>query len=172
MKKQISGWCSNGGFLGLNIMPLLVFGAMFSVSCFVGGAWAQSEAGGGAMTMHPDAQPTAKNSPARAQATVDLTTDPSPPQKGSNTVRVKLTSNDGKPIEGAQVTVTFFMAAMPEMGMAAMKTVITTNYKEGGSYEGKGDIGSGGAWQVTVQASKGGHVIANKKLTLNVAGGM
>jgi len=172
MKKQEGGWCSRGGFLGLNIALVLVFGAVFSMS-WAAGAWAQSDTGGGAITMHPDAQANAKKvSPAKAQATVELTTDPSPPQKGSNTVRVKLTSNDGKPIEGAEVTVTFFMAAMPEMGMAAMKTVITTNYKEGGSYEGKGDIGSGGAWQVTVQASKGGHVIANKKLTLNVAGGM
>jgi len=124
------------------------------------------------MSMPSDAQSTAKKSMPMAQATVEVTTDPSPPQKGTNTVSVKLTSKDGKPIDGAKVTVTFFMAAMPDMGMAAMKTVITASDKGGGSYEGKGDIGSGGAWQVTVKASKSGHVIATKKLTINVAGGM
>ena len=40
-------------------------------------------------------------------------------------VRVKLTGQDGKPIARANVTVIFFMAAMPAMGMAAMKTVIS-----------------------------------------------
>src|SRR5207302_4922260 len=56
-----------------------------------------------------------------AATSVDLTTDPSPPHKGANTLRVKLTAADGKPITGAHVTVTFFMPAMPAMGMAAMR---------------------------------------------------
>jgi hypothetical protein len=149
MKNRISGFYSRRGLL-LNRGVLLVFGMLFSLSCLAAGAWAQSDTG----------------------ATVDLTTNPSPPQKGSNTVLVKLTSKDGKSIDGAKVTVTFFMAAMPEMGMAAMKTVINASDKGGGSYEGKGDIGSSGSWQVTVKASKSGHVIATKKLTINVAGGM
>ncbi len=112
------------------------------------------------------------NAPAQKQATVELTTDPSPPHKGSNTVRVKLTSGDGKPITGAQVTVTFFMPAMQEMGMAAMKTVVHASDKGGGRYEGSGDLGSGGTWQVTVTATQNGQVIASKHLTLNATGGM
>ena len=79
------------------------------------------------------------------QAKVELTTDPSPAQKGSNTVRVKLTDPAGKPIVGAQVTVTFSMPAMPEMGMAAIKTVTKATDKGDGMYEGKGDLGSGGS---------------------------
>jgi len=85
---------------------------------------------------------------------------------------VKLTGKDGKPIKGANVTVTFFMAAMPAMGMAAMKTVINASDKGGGIYEGKGDLGSGGTWQVTVRAQQNGRTIANKQLTLNATGGM
>jgi Cu(I)/Ag(I) efflux system membrane fusion protein/cobalt-zinc-cadmium efflux system membrane fusion protein len=112
------------------------------------------------------------NAPAQKQATIELTTDPSPPHKGSNTVRVKLTSSDGKPITGAQVTVTFFMPAMPAMGMAAMKTVITTSDKGSGTYEGKGDLGSGGTWLVTITAIQNGQVVLSKQLNLNVTGGM
>ncbi len=114
----------------------------------------------------------AMNAPAQAQANVDLTTDPTPPKKGSNTVRVKLTGQDGKPIIGAQVRVTFFMAAMPAMGMAAMNTTINASDKGGGMYEGNGELGSGGTWQVTVTAQQNGQTIAHKQLTLNATGGM
>jgi Cu(I)/Ag(I) efflux system membrane fusion protein/cobalt-zinc-cadmium efflux system membrane fusion protein len=112
------------------------------------------------------------NAPRQTQATVELATDPSPPHKGSNTIGVKLASSDGKPVTGAQVTVTFFMPAMQDMGMAAMKTVVHATEKGGGLYEGKGDLGSGGTWQVTVTATQNGQVIVSKHLTLNATGGM
>ena len=70
------------------------------------------------------------------------------------------------------VSVTFFMAAMPAMGMAAMKTVIDASDKGGGMYEGRGDLGSGGTWQVTIHAQQNGQTIANKQLTVNATGGM
>ncbi len=89
-----------------------------------------------------------------AKAKVELTTDPSPAQKGSNTIRVKLTDPAGKPIAGAQVTATFFMAAMPAMNMPEMKTVIKGADKGDGIYEGKGDLGSAGMWEVTVTAQR------------------
>jgi hypothetical protein len=68
--------------------------------------------------------------------------------------------------------VTFYMAAMPAMGMAAMKTVINASEKGGRMYEGKGDLGSGGTWQVTIRAQQNGQTIASKQLTLNATGGM
>jgi Cu(I)/Ag(I) efflux system membrane fusion protein/cobalt-zinc-cadmium efflux system membrane fusion protein len=117
-------------------------------------------------------QAASMNAPAQQQAIVELTTDPDPPHKGSNIVRVKLTGQDGKPITGANVTVTFFMAAMPAMGMAAMKTVIDASDKGGRMYEGTGDLGSGGTWQVTIRVQQNGQTIANKQLTLNATGGM
>lgn len=66
----------------------------------------------------------AQNGPVASKIAVRLTMEPSPAQKGSNTVRVKLTDSAGQPITGAEVTATFFMPAMPAMNMAAMKTVI------------------------------------------------
>jgi len=135
---------------------------------------AQLQAAAGAFVPPPPGagQAASMNAPAQPQANVELTTDPYPPHKGSNTVRVRLTGQDGKPIAGANVTVTFFMAAMPAMGMAAMKTVISASDKGGGMYEGKGDLGSGGTWQVTIRAQQNGQTIANKQLTLNATGGM
>jgi hypothetical protein len=115
----------------------------------------------------------AQDKPSGAQATtkVVLTTVPWPAQKGANTVRVKLTDPVGKPIVGADVEVTFFMAAMPEMNMAEMKTVIKGTDKGAGMYEGKGDLGSTGMWQVTVTAKQHGQIIATKKLTVKAEGG-
>src|SRR3989440_1685395 len=135
---------------------------------------AQLQAATGAFIPPPPGagQAASMNAPSPQQASVDLTTDPDPLHKGSNIVRVKLTGQDGKPIAGANVTVTFFMAAMPAMGMAAMKTVINASDKGGGMYEGKGDLGSGGTWQVTIRAQQNGQTIANKQLTLNATGGM
>jgi len=135
---------------------------------------AQLQAAAGSFVPPPPGagQAASMNAPAQQQAKVELTTDPEPPHKGSNVVRVKLTTQDGQPISGANVTVTFYMAAMPAMGMAAMKTVINATDKGGGIYEGKGDLGSGGTWQVTIRAQQNGQTIANKQLTVNATGGM
>jgi hypothetical protein len=115
--------------------------------------------------------PTA-NAATAAQATIDFTTDPNPPQKGSNVFRVKLTGADGKPATGADVTVTFYMADMPAMGMAAMTTITKLTDKGNGMYEGGGSLGSGGTWQVMISAQKSGQTIATKQLRVNATGGM
>jgi Cu(I)/Ag(I) efflux system membrane fusion protein/cobalt-zinc-cadmium efflux system membrane fusion protein len=135
---------------------------------------AQLQAAAGAFVPPPPGAggAAAMNRPAGAQATVEMTTDPSPPRKGTNTVRVKLTSADGQGVVGAQVNVTFFMAAMPAMGMAAMKTVVTATDKGGGLYEGTGALGSGGTWQVTITATQNGQTIATRQLSVNATGGM
>ena len=99
-------------------------------------------------------------------------TEPNPARKGANRFRVQLTGANGSPVAGAQVTVTFFMAAMPAMGMAAMKTTAQLAEKSPGVYEGTGVLGSGGTWQVTVTASQGGHVIATKQMRVTAEGGM
>jgi Cu(I)/Ag(I) efflux system membrane fusion protein/cobalt-zinc-cadmium efflux system membrane fusion protein len=55
------------------------------------------------------------------QANADLTSEPNPPNKGNNVFRIRLTDSSGSPISGAEVSLTFFMPAMPAMGMAAMR---------------------------------------------------
>jgi nitrogen fixation protein FixH len=106
------------------------------------------------------------------QASIELSSDPTPPKKGGNVFRVKVTDAAGSPVSGAQVNVTFFMAAMPAMGMAAMRTSVDLSDKGNGMYEGSGELGSGGTWQVTIVAKKNGQTIANKQLSVNATGGM
>lgn len=106
------------------------------------------------------------------KANAELTSDPSPPHKGSNVFRVKLTDSSGGPISGAEVSVTFFMPAMPAMGMAAMRIPVILSEKGAGMYEGSGQLESGGTWQITIVARKDGQTIATKQLSLNATGGM
>jgi len=112
---------------------------------------------------------SAMNAP---QVNAELTSEPSPLHKGSNMLRVKLTEAGGGPVSGAEVSVTFFMPAMPQMGMAAMRTSVALSDKGNGLYEGTGELGSGGTWQVTILAKKNGQSIASKQLSVNATGGM
>jgi RND family efflux transporter MFP subunit len=117
---------------------------------------------GAAVAMNPPAQ----------QVTVEFTSDPSPPRKGSNTLRVKLANADGKPITGANVDVAFYMPAMPAMGMAAVNKAATLSENGNGAYQGSLDLPSGGSYQVTITAQRNGQTIATKRLNLNATGGM
>ncbi len=83
------------------------------------------------------------------QIQIAMTTQPGSPRKGANLVQIRLTGVDGKPLEGAQVTATFFMPAMPAMGMAAMHTSTSLAARGQGVYEGSVQLDSGGTWQVT-----------------------
>jgi Cu(I)/Ag(I) efflux system membrane fusion protein/cobalt-zinc-cadmium efflux system membrane fusion protein len=106
------------------------------------------------------------------QATAELTTDPTPPRRGSNLVRVKLSDANNAPLAGSEVSVTFFMPAMPAMGMAAMRTPVSLADRGNGIYEGSAQLDSGGTWQVTIVAKKNGQTVATKQLSLNATGGM
>jgi Cu(I)/Ag(I) efflux system membrane fusion protein/cobalt-zinc-cadmium efflux system membrane fusion protein len=111
------------------------------------------------------------NAPAQ-QIAIDLSTEPSPPHKGSNTVRVNVAQPDGKAVTGAQVSVTFFMAAMPAMGMSAMRAVATLADKGNGTYETHLQLQTGGTWHVTITVQSNGQTIGTKQLSLNATGGM
>lgn len=143
-----------------------------SSATFLVDSEAQLQAALAAFSPLPQATPAGANPAAAAQVQVELSTEPSPPRKGANTMRVTLAGADGKRATGAQVTVTFFMPAMPAMGMAAEHATATLTDKGNGSYEGPLQLPSGGTWSVTVTVQRGGQTIAVKKLSLSATGGM
>ena len=132
----------------------------------------QLQAAAGAYTPPPPGAgaAAAMNGP-EPQALAELTTDPSPPHKGKNRVQVKLTSSDGKPLSAARVTVRFFMAGMPEMGMAEMNVTSELTDRGNGVYAGELELGSGGAFQVTVSAEQAGKTVLTKHVNLTATGG-
>jgi len=103
---------------------------------------------------------------------IDFSTDPASPRKGTNSVRVRLTGGDGKPVAGAQVSATFFMPAMPAMGMAAEHAQAALSDKGNGLYEGSVQLPTGGTFSVTVTVQRGGQTIGVKKISVTAAGGM
>lgn len=129
----------------------------------------QAAAGAPPSAANANQQSTQQQTPAM---NVDFSTDPNPPNKGSNTFRVKLTAANGSLVTGADVSVTFFMPSMSAMGMAAMRMNTKLAGKGNGLYEGRADLGSGGTWQVTITAKQNGQTIATKQLRMNAEGGM
>jgi hypothetical protein len=109
------------------------------------GAYTPPAPGAGAAAAQP-AQPQ--------QPAIDFATEPAPPQKGNNMLRVKVSDGAGKPIDGAAVSVVFFMPAMPAMGMAAMTSKYNLTGHGGGTYQGPGALQSGGPWQVSITVHK------------------
>jgi YtkA-like len=92
--------------------------------------------------------------------------------RGSNRLRVNLHDPTDKPIANASVSVTFYMAAMPAMGMASMRAHAATADAGNGAYTASIDIPSGGTWQVTIAATKDGRAIATKQFNVSVTGPM
>jgi Cu(I)/Ag(I) efflux system membrane fusion protein/cobalt-zinc-cadmium efflux system membrane fusion protein len=155
---------------GLQIHQQIVTSANFLLD-----SESQLQAAAGSYTPTPSGasqQTPAASAGQRPAVTIDLTTDPTPPHKGTNTFHVKLTGANGQPAAGAQVTVTFFMAAMPAMGMGAMNATAQLTEKSAGLYDGTGVLESGGTWQVTVTAKQNGQTIGTRQLRVNAEGGM
>jgi Cu(I)/Ag(I) efflux system membrane fusion protein/cobalt-zinc-cadmium efflux system membrane fusion protein len=114
---------------------------------------------------------SAASAPRASEPDVVLTTDPNPPNKGANIIRVRVVGPGNAPISDASVTVALYMAAMPAMGMSAMNVNATLMDKGNGLYEGNTTFSSGGTWQVTITVERNGQSLATKQLRLNVAGG-
>lgn len=114
----------------------------------------------------------AQPSEAKPAATLEVLTIPNPPARGKDRVRVILKDFQGHGIDGAKVSVTFYMAAMPAMGMSAIREVAILTDQGGGAYEGDLTLESGGTWQVTGVATKGDRTLASKQFRLSATGGM
>ena len=120
----------------------------------------------------PASGASASEAAAASSASIEIATDPSPPRKGDDRVRVSVRDAAGRPISGAGVSIAMFMAAMPSMGMSSMKITTTAKETEAGVYAARMTIPSGGSWQMTVTASKGATVLAHRQLSIPVAGEM
>jgi RND family efflux transporter MFP subunit len=129
------------------------------------GAFAPSPPGVGATA----AGPAAGTIP---QASIEFTSDPNPMVRGQNKAIVTLRDSKGAPISGAEVTVSFYMAAMPAMGMAAMHAQGTGVDQGNGTYAANIELHSGGTWSLTITVSKKGHPIATRQIDVSASGSM
>jgi hypothetical protein len=103
--------------------------------------------------------------PASGPVEITLTSQPDPPRTGENTFEV-MVMQGGQPVTDAEVSVEFFMAAMPQMKMPEMKNTVTLKHEGGGRYRGAANVMMAGSWDVTVMAMRGGQEIGSRKLTV------
>src|SRR3984957_226621 len=135
----------------------------------------QLQAAAGAFVPPPPgvgANAAGQSAEAVPQASIEFTSDPNPLVRGHNKAIVTIRDSKGAPISDAQVTASFYMAAMPAMGMAAMRAEGTAVDQGNGTYAANIELPSGGTWGLTITASKGGQPIATKQVDVSASGSM
>lgn len=110
-----------------------------------------------------DPQP-ATDRPAGAAEGVEIAfrSEPTPPKMGQNAFEVTVRDEQGAPVTDANVTVEFYMPAMPEMKMPEMRDTSTLKHESGGVYRGTGQVVMAGDWDVTVTATRNGQEIGRR----------
>ena len=109
-------------------------------------------------------QQAATPSPSRLDIT--LKPQPDPPRAGENMLEVTVRDANGAPIADAEVTVTFFMPAMPTMNMPAMRNQAKLPPAGDGVYRGSGQVMMAGRWDVTVDVSRGGQRLGSRQFAV------
>ena len=107
-------------------------------------------------------------SPATDAGRLDITfrTEPDPPRTGETPLEVVVKDAKGQPVPDAEVSVLFFMPAMPTMNMPAMRNETKLSHAGGGAYRGPGQVMMAGRWDVTVTVSKAGQAIGRKQFAV------
>lgn len=99
--------------------------------------------------------------------TVVLSTEPTSPRIGENTIRVTVTDEKGKPLSKANVQLTYTMP-MPGMIPATIPMVLTTQ----GAHEATANLGMGGQWDLTVTIQRAGHPDVKATFAVSAGGGL
>jgi hypothetical protein len=97
---------------------------------------------------------------------IDYNARPNPPREGNNDVQVTVKNPDGSPVPNAEVSVTYYMPAMPAMNMPEMKDAFPLAHRADGTYSGTVRLSMGGTWQVTVAVAQGGEQLGKKRFTI------
>lgn len=107
-------------------------------------------------------QPGAPAETAIGDVAITFRSEPEPPVTGENTFEATVEDASGNPVTDATVTAEFFMPAMPEMKMPAMRNSTTLTHDGEGRYRGRGQVMMAGAWDVTVTVRRGEQVLGSR----------
>jgi multidrug efflux pump subunit AcrA (membrane-fusion protein) len=102
----------------------------------------------------------------RSTTQITFRTLPDPPTTGENQLEAIVRDASGKPIDDADVSVQFFMPAMPTMNMPAMRSDAKLSAAGGGVYRGTGHVMMAGRWTATVTVTRGGQRLGTRQLPL------
>ena len=114
-------------------------------------------------TQMPARQPTGTG-----KTTIAFRTIPSQPRGAAeNQFEVTLTDGQGKPIDGADVSLLFYMPPMPAMKMGEMRNELGLKGTGSGNYAAAGQIMMAGVWTVTVSVKQNGKEIGRQEVTIS-----
>jgi len=117
-----------------------------------------------AATQGYEATATPAGASAASQIDIAFRITPDPPKTGDNQMEVAVKDANGKPLDGADVSVQFFMPAMPTMNMPAMRNETKLAPAGGGVYRGPGQVMMAGQWQATVTVTRGGQRLGSRQI--------
>ena len=100
------------------------------------------------------------------QLDIAFRTVPDPAKTGENEFEVVLKDPAGVPMDGAEVSVQLFQAAMPTMNMPAQRSETKLTAAGSGVYRGTGQVMTAGRWDATVTVMRNGQRIGRKNLPL------
>ena len=106
---------------------------------------------------------------ARSTSSVDITFRGTPsPLRGAaeNTFEVTVKDRQGKPVDGADVSLLLYMPAMPAMRMPEMRNEVKLKAAGNGKYTGVGQVMMAGSWIVTVSVKQNGKEIGQQTVTV------
>ena len=101
---------------------------------------------------HDGPKPTAD----AGKPVITLQSQPTPARAGENQFEVTVKDEHGMAISDADVSLAFFMPAMPSMKTAEMRSSAKLTHAGNGVYRGKGSLGTAGRWDATVVVMRGG----------------
>ena len=139
-----------------------------AVCVMVGVAAVAAACGGGQPSSSRETTATTPGAAAPAPAAtaqnvvITLKSEPDPPKMGENTFDVMVMAG-GQPVTDADVAVELFMAAMPEMNMAEMRSSVPLKHEGNGQYRGTGNVMMTGNWDATVSVKRGGQEVGSRK---------
>ena len=108
-----------------------------------------------------------QTAPSREQVSIAVRTQPDPPKTGrDNMFEITVKDVAGKPLDGADVSLQFVMAAMPTMNMPAMRNQVKVPAVGAGVYRGPGEVMMAGTWDVTVVVTRHGQRLGSKQLAM------
>ena len=134
-------------------------------------AVAAAGCGGGNQQAPPAESTPAAGAPAAAPSNaagpidITLANQSQPVKTGENTFEVMVMQGT-QPVTDADVSLDFYMAAMPQMKMPEMKNSIALKHEGGGRYMGTGNVMTAGNWDTTVMVMRGGQELGTRKLTV------
>lgn len=114
------------------------------------------------------APPTPARQPGSAgNTTITFRSIPNPPRGAAeNQFEVTVKDGQGKPVDGADVSLLFYMPAMPAMRMGEMRNEVKLTATGSGTYTGPGQIMMAGQWTVTVSVKQNGKEVGQQQVTV------